>query len=121
MASARAIGSLPVANVQDLAETCFNKASQVPERYLVEADPEEVVVVISGDDSISAIPVIDFSKLCDPLSSSEECVRLVSACHDWGFFQVCNHAFLLQLVLFLLPCLHIYRYAHVLWRLQKLY
>ncbi|GJN07833.1 hypothetical protein PR202_ga25699 [Eleusine coracana subsp. coracana] len=90
MAQARAIGSIPVANVQELAETFNGSDDQVPERYLVkEASSKEVIV--SGDDSISAIPVIDFSKLLDPRSSSEECGKLASACHNWGFFQLINH------------------------------
>ncbi|KAL6642696.1 hypothetical protein ACP70R_020877 [Stipagrostis hirtigluma subsp. patula] len=89
MAEARTIGSLPVANVQALAETCNEFKDQVPERYVrTEASSEEVV---TGCDSTSAIPTIDLSKLLDPLSSSEECVKLVSACKEWGFFQLINH------------------------------
>ncbi|GJN07834.1 hypothetical protein PR202_ga25700 [Eleusine coracana subsp. coracana] len=88
MEVARAIGSLPVANVQALAETCNAADDQVPERYLVKESSSEEV--ISGDDSISAIPSIDFGKLCDPRSSPEECAKLGSACKTWGFFQVRN-------------------------------
>ncbi|GJN31516.1 hypothetical protein PR202_gb19925 [Eleusine coracana subsp. coracana] len=86
MEVARAIGSLPVANVQALAETWKAADDQVPDdRYLVKESSSEEV--ISGDDSISAIPNIDFGKLCDPRSSSEECAKLGSACQNWGFFQ----------------------------------
>ncbi|KAK3147199.1 hypothetical protein QOZ80_3BG0279370 [Eleusine coracana subsp. coracana] len=90
MEVARAIGSLPVANVQALAETWKAADDQVPDdRYLVKESSSEEV--ISGDDSISAIPNIDFGKLCDPRSSSEECAKLGSACQNWGFFQLINH------------------------------
>ncbi|KAL6642695.1 hypothetical protein ACP70R_020876 [Stipagrostis hirtigluma subsp. patula] len=89
MAHARATGSIPVANVQELAQTCNRSGEQVPERYIrVEANAEEV---ISGYDISSAIPVIDLSKLCDPQSSYEECSKLGSACQQWGFFQLINH------------------------------
>ncbi|KAL6648121.1 hypothetical protein ACP70R_012345 [Stipagrostis hirtigluma subsp. patula] len=90
MAEARKIGSLPVPNVQALAETCNNKPDdQIPERYIrMEVSSEEV---IAGDDSTCAIPVIDFAKLLDPRSSEEECLKLGCACQDWGFFQLINH------------------------------
>ncbi|KAL6906395.1 hypothetical protein ACP4OV_003996 [Aristida adscensionis] len=89
MAHARATGSIPVANVQQLAETCNRSGEQVPERYIrAEANVEEV---ISGYDFTSAIPVIDLSKLCDPQSSQEERAKLGSACQHWGFFQLINH------------------------------
>ena len=85
--AARGHGSLPVANVQALAETCNNGVDEpVPQRYLSKDPSAEEVV--AADDSSHAIPVIDFRKLLDPESSEEECARLGSACHHWGFFQV---------------------------------
>jgi hypothetical protein len=85
--AAREIGSLPVANVQALAETCNNGGDvQVPERYLTKDPGAEDVV--AADDSSHAIPVIDLQKLLDPQSSEEECAKLGSACLNWGFFQV---------------------------------
>jgi hypothetical protein len=89
MAEARTIGSLPVANVQELAEACNNGVDgKVPERYLSKDPSAEEVV--AGDDSARAIPVIDLRRLLDARSSEEECAKLASACHDWGFFQVCS-------------------------------
>ncbi|XP_066387926.1 2-oxoglutarate-dependent dioxygenase 11-like isoform X2 [Miscanthus floridulus] len=88
--AARGMGSLPVANVQALAETCNNGVAEpVPRRYLSKDPSAEEVV--AADDSSHAIPVIDFRKLLDPESSEEECARLGSACHRWGFFQLINH------------------------------
>ena len=89
MAEARTAGSLPVANVQVLAEACnggVDDQQQVPERYLSK-DPSSEEVVTGGDGSC-AIPVIDLCKLQDPQSSSAECAKLASACLNWGFFQV---------------------------------
>ncbi|XP_062215552.1 2-oxoglutarate-dependent dioxygenase 11-like isoform X1 [Phragmites australis] len=89
MAEARTIGSLPVANVQALAATCNGLDEQVPERYLrTEASSDEI---IAGDDSGSAIPIIDLDKLLDPQSLEAECVKLGSACQNWGIFQLVNH------------------------------
>jgi hypothetical protein len=86
MAHAGATGSLPVANVQELAQACNRSDGQVPERYIrAEANTEEV---ISGYGSTSAIPTIDLCKLRDPQSLAEECAKLGSACQQWGFFQV---------------------------------
>ena len=89
MAEARTAGSLPVANVQVLAEACNGEVDvqqQVPERYLSKDPSSEEVV--AGDDGACAIPVIDLRKLQDPQSSEEECAKLASACLNWGFFQV---------------------------------
>ncbi|TVU46999.1 hypothetical protein EJB05_06573, partial [Eragrostis curvula] len=93
MAEARAIGSLPVANVQELAAAFNRSDNQVPERYLVkEASTDgELVGVVSGEDSSLEIPVIDLAKLLDPRSSEAEFAKLGSGCHDWGFFQLINH------------------------------
>uniref|UniRef100_A0A0E0MAM6 Fe2OG dioxygenase domain-containing protein n=1 Tax=Oryza punctata TaxID=4537 RepID=A0A0E0MAM6_ORYPU len=89
MAHARTTGSLPVANVQALAETCNDPDQQIPERYIrADASADEV---ISGGDCTAAIPTIDLSKLLDPLSSDEETEKLGSACQQWGFFQLINH------------------------------
>ncbi|RCV44734.1 hypothetical protein SEVIR_9G401600v4 [Setaria viridis] len=95
MAEARTTGSLPVANVQELA-AAFNDGGverQVPERYLSKDPSAEEVVVAGGggDDSACAIPVIDLRRLIDPRSEEEECAKLASACHHWGFFQLINH------------------------------
>ncbi|KAJ1297072.1 hypothetical protein BS78_01G350000 [Paspalum vaginatum] len=92
--TAREIGSLPVTNVQALAEACNNNGVDqvqlpVPERYLSKVPSAEEVV--AGGDSTCAIPVIDLDKLVDPRSSSSECAKLVSACRHWGFFQLINH------------------------------
>jgi len=88
--NARAVASaLPVANVQALAEACNGIDGQVPERYLVaeaEVGSEEIVAA-GGGGSHSEIPVVDLRKLLDT-RSSEECAKLKSACHHWGFFQV---------------------------------
>ncbi|KAJ1297067.1 hypothetical protein BS78_01G349600 [Paspalum vaginatum] len=90
--AARETWSLPVANVQALADTCNNGADeQLPERYLSKEPSAEEEVVAAGDDSTCAIPVIDLDRLVDPRSSSSECAKLVSACHHWGFFQLINH------------------------------
>jgi len=92
MAEARTAGSLPVANVQVLAEACNGEVDvlqQVPERYLSKDPSSEEVV--AGDDGACAIPVIDLRKLQDPQSSSAECAKLASACLNWGFFQLINH------------------------------
>ncbi|KAG2604714.1 hypothetical protein PVAP13_4NG141729 [Panicum virgatum] len=89
MTHAEAGGSLPVPNVQALAQTYNRSDEQIPERYIrVEEATEEVIV----DHGISsAIPIIDVSKLLDLHSSKEECAKLGSACRQWGFFQVINH------------------------------
>ncbi|CAN6300856.1 unnamed protein product [Urochloa humidicola] len=86
MAEARIIGSVPVANVQELAEACNARVGdhqQVPGRYFSKDPTTERVA--DGDDSTCAIPVIDLDKLLDA-QSSEECAKLASACHHWGFF-----------------------------------
>ncbi|KAL6642700.1 hypothetical protein ACP70R_020881 [Stipagrostis hirtigluma subsp. patula] len=89
MAHVEAGGSLPVPNVQELAQTCNISDEQIPERYIrVQEGAEEV---IGGRDISSAIPVIDLSKLLEPQSSKDECVKLGSACKQWGFFQIINH------------------------------
>ncbi|XP_022685621.1 S-norcoclaurine synthase 1 isoform X1 [Setaria italica] len=89
MAHAEVGRSIPVPNVQALAQTCSGSDEQIPERYIrVEEAAEEV---ISGRDISSAIPIIDLNKLLDPQSSKEECAKLGSACNQWGFFQLINH------------------------------
>ncbi|CAL4940584.1 unnamed protein product [Urochloa decumbens] len=89
MAHAEAGWSIPVPNVQALAQTYNGSDEQIPERYIrVEEVAEEV---ISGHDISSAIPIIDLNKLIDPQSSKEECAKLGSACSQWGFFQLINH------------------------------
>ncbi|CAN6305894.1 unnamed protein product [Urochloa humidicola] len=89
MAHAKAGGSLPVPNVQALAQNYNISEEDVPERYIkLEEIAEEVV---DGHDISSAIPIIDLNKLLDPQSSKEERVKLGSACQQWGFFQLINH------------------------------
>ncbi|KAJ1297070.1 hypothetical protein BS78_01G349800 [Paspalum vaginatum] len=91
--TAREMGSLPVTNVQALAENFNNNGVdddlQVPQRYLTKEPSAEEVV--AGGDSNCVIPVIDLNRLVDPRSSSSECAKLVSACRHWGFFQLINH------------------------------
>ena len=72
MAEARTAGSLPVANVQVLAEACNGEVDvlqQVPERYLSK-DPSSEEFVAS-DDGACAILVINLRKLKDPQSSED--------------------------------------------------
>ncbi|RCV20302.1 hypothetical protein SETIT_4G045400v2 [Setaria italica] len=89
MAHAEAGGSLPVPNVQALAQTYNRSDDQIPERYIRVDEAAEEVIVDHG--TSSAIPIIDVNKLLDPQSSKEECAKLGSACKQWGFFQVINH------------------------------
>ncbi|KAL6906399.1 hypothetical protein ACP4OV_004000 [Aristida adscensionis] len=89
MAHAEAGGSIPVPNVQELAQTYNISDKQIPERYIRVAEGTEEV--IDGHDISSAIPIIDLSKLLDPQSSKQESVKLGSACKQWGFFQLTNH------------------------------
>ncbi|KAJ1296230.1 hypothetical protein BS78_01G283900 [Paspalum vaginatum] len=89
MAHAEAGGSLPVPNVQELAQNYNISEQQIPERYIrLEEAAEEV---IGGHDISYAIPIIDLNKLLDAQSSKEECAKLGSACKQWGFFQLINH------------------------------
>lgn len=86
MAHAKTGRSLPVPNVQALAQTLNLKkgsGDQVPERFV---RTEEVCAeeVVSG----CALPVVDLGRLLDPSSSDEELANLGSACQKWGFFQV---------------------------------
>jgi hypothetical protein len=90
MAHAEAGGSLPVPNVQELAQNYNISEEQIPKRYIrLEETAEEVT---SGHDisSATAISIIDLNKLLDSRSSKEECAKLGSACKQWGFFQVCK-------------------------------
>ena len=92
MAEARTIGSISVPNVQELAGTCNGTDEEIPERYIrPEVSSDEVIKNNHGDMSI---PIIDLDKLISPQSSQEECVKLISACQYWGFFQVCYFKFL---------------------------
>jgi hypothetical protein len=90
MAHAEAGRSLPVPNVQELAQNYNISEEQIPKRYIrLEETAEEVT---SGHDisSATAIPIIDLNKLLDSRSSKEECAKLGSACKQWAFFQVCK-------------------------------
>ncbi|KAK3164196.1 hypothetical protein QOZ80_1AG0013990 [Eleusine coracana subsp. coracana] len=87
MAHAKTGRSLPVPNVQALAQTLNGSSGkQVPERFV---RTEEVCAeeVVSG----CALPVVDLGRLLDPRSSEEELSNLGSACQKWGFFQLINH------------------------------
>lgn len=86
MAYANAGESLPVPNVQVLAETYSTSDEQIPERYFRAEEAAEEV--ISGRDIALPIPIIDLKKLVDPQSSEEECAKLGLACKQWGIFQV---------------------------------
>ncbi|KAG0460686.1 hypothetical protein HPP92_020983 [Vanilla planifolia] len=83
-------GSLRVDNVQALAGRV---SSEIPERYVRPERKEEDAVDVNGHDvsEIYSIPIIDFSRLANPVSSKEETAKLHSACEDWGFFQLVNH------------------------------
>ncbi|GAU38694.1 hypothetical protein TSUD_54420 [Trifolium subterraneum] len=73
--------SLLVPSVQELAK---DKILTVPPRY-IQSQHEELV--ISKDDSILEIPVIDMNNLISLESGSSELYKLHLACKDWGFFQ----------------------------------
>ncbi|KAJ3681862.1 hypothetical protein LUZ60_014435 [Juncus effusus] len=81
----KSLYSLPVANVQDLAEA--TNENQVPEIYIRPGPLADPVASDGGEE----IPVIDFSRLLDPEFTHEESSRLARACEDWGFFQLINH------------------------------
>ncbi|CAN1256933.1 S-norcoclaurine synthase 1 [Linum perenne] len=75
-------GSIPVANVQQLASE--SKDDHVPIKYIrPELELDQVPI-----DGSHHIPVIDMIKLAD---ADEELANLHSACKDWGFFQLINH------------------------------
>jgi len=90
MAHAEAGGSLPVPNVQELAQNYNISEEQIPERYIRLEETAEEVISDHDISSASAIPIIDLNKLLDSRSSKEECAKLGSACKQWGFFQVCK-------------------------------
>lgn len=79
-------GSLPVANVQQLAS---HNCKHIPNRYI---RPDLDYTNISIDESLE-IPIIDMTKLCGEQSKEydEELAKLHQACKYWGFFQVINH------------------------------
>ena len=90
MAHAEAGGSLPVPNVQELAQNYNISEEQIPERYIRLEETAEEVISDHDISSATAIPIIDLNKLLDSRSSKEECAKLGSACKQWGFFQVCK-------------------------------
>ena len=90
MAHAEARGSLPVPNVQELAQNYNISEEQIPERYIRLEETAEEVISDHDISSATAIPIIDLNKLLDSRSSKEECAKLGSACKQWGFFQVCK-------------------------------
>jgi len=90
MAHAEAGGSLPVPNVQELAQNYNISEEQIPERYIRLEETAEEVISDHDISSATAIPIIDLNKLLDSWSSKEECAKLGSACKQWGFFQVCK-------------------------------
>lgn len=76
-------GSLPVANVQELAS---RNLKDIPDRY-IRSDLN--IDYFSIDESLQ-VPVLDMSRLCSEPSQGydEELARLHQACKEWGFFQV---------------------------------
>nr|CAB3456227.1 unnamed protein product [Digitaria exilis] len=83
----RVASSLPVRNVQDLAECGEELKSETLQRYIQMDVPDcEVLVERSGE-----VPVIDLGRLLDPQFAEQEADRLRFACEDWGFFQLVNH------------------------------
>jgi len=90
MAHAEAGGSLPVPNVQELAQNYNISEEQIPERYIRLEETAEEVISDHDIPSATAIPIIHLNKLLDSRSSKEECAKLGSACKQWGFFQVCK-------------------------------
>jgi len=90
MAHAEDRGSLPVPNVQELAQNYNISEEQIPERYIRLEETAEEVISDHDISSATAIPIIDLNKLLDSRSSKEECAKLGSACKQWGFFQVCK-------------------------------
>ena len=90
MAHAEARGSLPVPNVQELAQNYNISEEQIPERYIRLEETAEEVISDHDISSATAIPIIHLNKLLDSRSSKEECAKLGSACKQWGFFQVCK-------------------------------
>jgi len=90
MAHAEAGGSLPVPNVQELAQNYNISEEQIPERYIRLEETAEEVISDHDISSATAIPIIHLNKLLDSRSSKEECAKLGSACKQWGFFQVCK-------------------------------
>ena len=90
MAHAEARGSLPVPNVQELAQNYNISEEQIPERYIRLEETAEEVISHHDISSATAIPIIHLNKLLDSRSSKEECAKLGSACKQWGFFQVCK-------------------------------
>ncbi|TVU21271.1 hypothetical protein EJB05_30898, partial [Eragrostis curvula] len=94
MAHAKTGRSLPVPNVQALAQTWNGSTEEVPERFV---RTEEVCAeeVVAG----CALPVVDLGRLLDPRTSEEEIANLGSACQQWGFFQLINHGVPDELIL----------------------
>ncbi|XP_008784673.2 S-norcoclaurine synthase 1-like [Phoenix dactylifera] len=80
-------GSIRVANVQALAGSAKNLEAEILHRYL---RPEINGDALDDGDS-EDIPIIDMSRLRDPLFEQEETSRLKFACEEWGFFQLVNH------------------------------
>ncbi|CAD6238736.1 unnamed protein product [Miscanthus lutarioriparius] len=93
MAHAKAGASLPVPNVQALAQTWHGSGEPVPGRY-VRTEEMGAGEVVAG----CAIRVVDLSRLLDPRSSEEELANLGSACQHWGFFQLINHGVLDEVI-----------------------
>nr|XP_010919857.1 S-norcoclaurine synthase 1 [Elaeis guineensis] len=80
-------GSIRVENVQALADGANDLAAEILHRYI---RPEINGDTFNDGDS-EDIPIIDLSRLRDPLFEQEETSRLKFACEEWGFFQVVNH------------------------------
>nr|XP_010919856.1 S-norcoclaurine synthase 1 [Elaeis guineensis] len=80
-------GSIRVESVQALADGAHNLAAEILHRYI---RPEINGDTFNDGDS-EDIPIIDLSRLRDPLFGQEEISRLKFACEEWGFFQLVNH------------------------------
>ncbi|WOL10355.1 hypothetical protein Cni_G19110 [Canna indica] len=79
-----------VGDVQDIQELRRSRPMVVPERYVRDVNERPALSTVLPS---LPVPVIDLSKLdCSSrLETQEEMAKLVSACEEWGFFQVINH------------------------------
>ncbi|CAD6257296.1 unnamed protein product [Miscanthus lutarioriparius] len=78
--------TIPVKNVQALAENAAELTPEAIQRYIRPECPDDMVAH-HGE----SIPVVDLGRLIDSQTSQQEATVLKSACEDWGFFQVKNH------------------------------
>uniref|UniRef100_A0A7N0UPV1 Fe2OG dioxygenase domain-containing protein n=1 Tax=Kalanchoe fedtschenkoi TaxID=63787 RepID=A0A7N0UPV1_KALFE len=78
-------GSLQVPNVQELAK---DGLSELPLRYV---HPEMEPALVTTDDFLPEVPVVDMARLASVELGAEELEKLRFACSEWGFFQVVEH------------------------------